>query len=53
MTASSTVQKFEKCFLKLFSFLRYLNLCPPVFVLAGKQLDRKARVNFKIFDVTD
>ena len=53
MTASSTDQKVEKCFLKLFLFLRYLNFSPAVFGHVGKQLDRKANVNFKIYDVTE
>ena len=38
--------------LKAFLFLRYFNFCPD-FVHLGKQLDKKAKINFKIFDVTD
>ena len=53
MTASSTIQKVEKCFLKLFLFLRYLNFSPAVFGHVGKWLDRKANVNFEIYYVTD
>ena len=37
---------------KLFSFL-YLIFCPDFFGHAGKRLDIKAKVNFKIHDVTD
>ena len=33
--------------------LRYLNLCPGIFGHVGKRLDKKAKVNFKIFDVTN
>ena len=40
-------------FEKFFSFLRYLNFCPDVFGHVGKRLDKKAEVNFKIYDVTD
>ena len=35
-----------------FSFLRYLNFCPSIFGLVGKGLDKKAKVNFKIYDNT-
>ena len=38
---------------KLFSFLRYSQFCPDFFSYIGKQLDRKAKVNFKIYDVTN
>ena len=37
----------------LFSFLRYLNICPYFFDHVGKRLDKKAKVNSKIYDVTD
>ena len=53
MTAPSTIQKVEKCFLKLFSFIRYLNFYPAVFSHVGKRLDGKANVNFEIYDITD
>ena len=35
-----------------FSFLRYSNFCLDFFVNVGKQLDKKAMVKFKIYDVT-
>ena len=31
---------------------RYLNFCPNVFGHVGKRLDKKASVNFKIYEVT-
>ena len=37
--------------LKLFSFLRYLNFSLDFFDYLGIWLDKKAHVNFKIFDV--
>ena len=39
--------------LKLFSFLRYINFCPNFFVHVGKRLHTKAKVNFKVYDITD
>ena len=36
---------------KLFLFLRYLHFYPDNFGYAGKRLDKKAEVNFKIYDV--
>ena len=33
-------------------FIRYLNLCPAFFGHMGKVLDKKAKINFKIYDVT-
>ena len=36
----------------LFSFLRYLHFSPN-FLLCRKRLDKKAKFNFKIYDVTD
>ena len=36
---------------KLFSCLRYLNFCLDIFGQAGKRLDKKAKVNFKIYNV--
>ena len=33
---------------KLFLFLRYLNFCPDYLGHAGKQLDKKAKIDFKI-----
>ena len=44
------------CFIaceKLFSFLRYLNFCPDFFDDVGKWLDKKAKFNFRIYDVID
>ena len=38
---------------KLFSFLIYLHLCPDFFGYVEKLLDKKAIINFKIYDVTD
>ena len=38
---------------KLFSFLRYLQFCPDFFCYIGKQLDKKTKVNFRIYDVTN
>ena len=37
--------------LKLFSFLRYLNFSLDFFCYLGIWLDKKAKVNFKMFDV--
>ena len=37
---------------KLFLFLRYLNFCADFLSHVGKQLDKKAKPNFKIHDVT-
>ena len=37
--------------LKIFSFLRYFNFCPDVFGHIGKQVDKNAKVNFKIYDI--
>ena len=38
---------------KVFSFLRYLNFCSDVLGHAEKWLNKKAEVNFKIYDVID
>ena len=38
---------------KLFSFLRYLNFCRNFFGHVGNCLDKKAKLNFKIYDVTN
>ena len=38
---------------KLFSFLRYLKFFPDFFCYIEKQLDRKAKVNFKIYGITN
>ena len=38
---------------KLFSFLRYLHFCPDLAVMQKRRLDKKAMVDFKIYDVTD
>ena len=37
----------------LFSFRRYLNFCSEFFGHVGKRLDEGAKVNFKIYDVTN
>ena len=37
--------------LKIFSFLRYFNFCPDVIGHIGKQVDKNAKVNFKIYDI--
>ena len=37
---------------KFFSFLRYFSFCPEFFNHVGKWLDKKAKVSFKIYDVT-
>ena len=37
--------------LSFFSFTRYLNFCPKCFDRVGKRLHKKAKVNFKIYDV--
>ena len=39
--------------LKLFSFLRYSNFCPDFFGHLGKRLDKKAKINFKIYNAAD
>ena len=36
----------------LFSFLKYLHFCPDVYGHVGKRLDKKAKINFKVYDVT-
>ena len=38
--------------LKAFFLLRYLNFCPDFFVHVEKQLDKKAKVDVKTYDVT-
>ena len=38
---------------KLFSFLRYLHFSPDFLGFARKRLDKKAKENFKIYDVTN
>ena len=37
---------------KLFSFLRYLNFHLDSFGHVGERLDKKAKVNYKIYDIT-
>ena len=37
----------------LFSFLRYLHFCLDFFALGGKWFDKKAKINFKIYDITN
>ena len=39
-------------YLEIFLFLRYLNFCPDFVDHVGKRLDKKAQVDFKIYDVT-
>ena len=36
----------------VFSFKRYLNFCRDVLSYKGKPLHEKAKVNFKVYDVT-
>ena len=38
---------------KLSSFLRYLNFCPDFFGHIEKRLDKKTKVNLKIYDAKD
>ena len=50
----SPLKIIKKSFLfhfKTFLFLRYLNFCPGIFDHIGKQLDKKTKVNFKIYDL--
>ena len=42
----------KNTFYFLFSFLRYLNFCTDFLCHAGKRLDKKAKVNFEIYDAT-
>ena len=49
----SSLKKVAKCFLKLFSFLRYLSFSPAIFGHVGKQLDRKANVISKFMTSQD
>ena len=37
---------------KVFKSLKYLNICPDIFGLVVKRFDKKAKINFKIYDVT-
>ena len=37
---------------KALSVFKYLNLCPDFFGHMGKRLDKKAKVNSNIYDVT-
>ena len=39
--------------LKALFFIRYFNFCPDFADHVGKQLVKKAKINFKIYDVTD
>ena len=39
--------------LMLFLFLKHLHFCPNVFRHVGKGLEKKTKVNFKIYDVTE
>ena len=43
---------FVTCFI-FFSCWWYLNFCPDSFGHEDKRFDKKAHVNFKIFDVTE
>ena len=38
--------------LKALFFLKIFDFCPDFFGRMGKRLDKKAKVNFKIYDVT-
>ena len=38
--------------LKALFVQRYLNFCPDIFGYVGKQLNEKAKVDFKIYGVT-
>ena len=38
---------------KLYLFLRYLHFCPYFFGYVGERQDKKAKVNFKIYDFTN
>ena len=38
---------------KLSSFLRYLHICPDIYGYLRKWLDKKTKVNFKMYDVTN
>ena len=51
LAAGSPLKWLKNRFLKkLFTFLRYLSFCPGH---VGKRLDKKAKVNFETYDVTD
>ena len=39
--------------LKTLFFVRYLNFRPDFFGHVGKRLNKKVKINFKIFDFTD
>ena len=38
---------------KIFLFSLYLKFCPDIFSHEGKVLDKTAKINFKIYDVTN
>ena len=39
--------------LRAFFVIRLINFCPDFFDRVGKRLDKKAKINFKLYDVTD
>ena len=39
--------------MKVLFLSRYLNFCPNFFGDLGKRLDKKVKINFKTYDVTD
>ena len=39
--------------LKAFFVITLINFCPDFFDRVGKRLDKKAKINFKLYDVTD
>ena len=38
---------------KIFLFWRYLNSCSDIFGLAGERFDKRTKVNFKVYDITN
>ena len=42
-----------RAFLRTILFLRYLHFCPDFSLMQIKRLYKKAKINFKIYDVTD
>ena len=55
MKKEKPLKSDEKCFLvplkSFFSFWRFLKFCSDIFGHVGKRLDKKAKVNFKIYHV--
>ena len=39
--------------LNILSFFRYFHFCPDFLSYVRKRLDKKAKVNFKVYDVTN